>query len=141
MPNSLSWPARLRPFTAALYLGVVLGVSFIATPAKFMAPLPLADHLQIGRVTFSVLQGIELGLVVALFMVERRWLGPAIVAALVLAQFFWLRPLIDARVDVFVAGDTPEPAPWHHLYVGAELVKVIVLAVVALRGTAPPPPR
>ena len=54
MPNSLSWPARLRPFTAALYLGVVLGVSFIATPAKFMAPLPLADHLQIGRVTFEV---------------------------------------------------------------------------------------
>ena len=68
MSNSLPWLARLRPFIAALYLGALIGVSFVATPAKFLAELPLASHLEVGRATFSVFQGIELGLVVALFV-------------------------------------------------------------------------
>ena len=39
---------------AWLWAGLVLGVSFVATPVKFLAPsLSLADALAVGRVTFE----------------------------------------------------------------------------------------
>jgi hypothetical protein len=37
-----------------LWAGMLLGVSFIATPAKFLAPsLPLAQALDVGRSSFT----------------------------------------------------------------------------------------
>ena len=48
-----------------LWAGLLFGVSFVATPAKFLAPsLPMAQALDVGRWTFHVLALIEWGLVV-----------------------------------------------------------------------------
>ena len=47
-----------------IWAGLLLGVSFIATPAKFLAPsLPMAQALDVGRWTFHVLGLIEWGFV------------------------------------------------------------------------------
>ena len=46
-----------------LWIGLLLGVSFLATPVKFQAPsLTLPVALDVGRQTFAVFNGVELGL-------------------------------------------------------------------------------
>ena len=45
-----------RVIAAILFVWILLGVSFIATPAKFLAPsLSMAQALDVGRWTFHVL--------------------------------------------------------------------------------------
>ena len=45
---------------AAAWFGMLLGVSFLATPAKFLAPsLTLGVALDIGRQTFAILNKVE----------------------------------------------------------------------------------
>lgn len=47
-----------------VWAGVLLGISFVATPAKFLAPsLPMVQALDVGRWTFHVLAWIEWGFV------------------------------------------------------------------------------
>ena len=88
---------------AAVWLGMLLGVSFLATPAKFMASsLTLPVALDVGRHTFAVfnkaewlLSALLLG---ALLFGGRTRLGTAAVAAailLVAMETFWLLPLLD----------------------------------------------
>jgi hypothetical protein len=49
-----------------IWAGLLLGVSFVATPAKFLAPsLPMTQALDVGRWTFHVLAWTEWGFVVA----------------------------------------------------------------------------
>jgi Domain of unknown function (DUF4149) len=121
-----------------LWAGVLIGVSFLAAPAKFDAPglsLPLA--LEVGRREFGALNLTELAFaVVSLALAayarpERAiWLGLALAAATVVLQWLWLLPALDARAEMIIEGATPEPAPWHALYIGAEIVKLLALLVI-----------
>lgn len=136
--SNLTEPAAA--FVATLWLGMVLGVSFIATPVKFQAPsLSLPVALEIGRATFSLFSKIEWGiaalLVLALLAGQRRILpfilGAAAVAILLTEQL-WLLPVLDARVEAIIAG-IPTPADWRHfLYIAIETIKIIVLAVLSI---------
>ncbi len=46
---------RLGPQLLLIWAGVALGVAFVATPAKFLAPsLSLPVALDVGRHTFAV---------------------------------------------------------------------------------------
>jgi hypothetical protein len=61
-----------------IWAGLLIGVSFVATPAKFLAPsLALAQALDVGRWTFYVLAWIEWGFVsvVAALLVTTRQPG------------------------------------------------------------------
>ena len=126
----------------AIWLGLLVGVSFIATPVKFAAPtLELGPALDVGRVTFALLGKIEWGAAGVLAMVviaagfPRFGLTGLAVLVLSLAlQSFWLLPALDVRVAAIMAGETL-PASYHHnAYGGLEIVKSVTLLALALAG-------
>lgn len=62
-------------FVATLWLGLLIGVSFLATPVKFQAPsLTLATALEVGQATFALFTRVEWGLVVLLALAV-AWVG------------------------------------------------------------------
>jgi hypothetical protein len=120
-----------------LWAGVVIGVSFLAAPAKFMAPhLSLPVAMEIGQREFHTLNVVETGLALAALALAALarpgrtiWLGVGLAAVLVVAQGLWLLPVLDARAKLIIDGGTPPDAPWHAIYVVAELFKLLVLLV------------
>jgi len=123
---------------AVLWAGLLLGVSFLATPVKFMAPsLTLPVALDVGRHTFMVFNWIEIvlaGVFIALLAwAPQRWIrGAAVAVALVVAlQTLWLLPVLDARVQVIMEGGTPPPSQLHTLYIAADTIKLLLLGVLA----------
>ncbi len=130
---------------ALVYLGMLVGVSFIATPAKFLAPtLPLAQALDVGRYTFGVFGWVELALavilaVLPLFVGHRlSWmLGIAILVA-VSTQLVWLRPALDARVEIYLVGEKPPPASFHTIYGVLDLLKCALLVWLATAAAQRP---
>jgi hypothetical protein len=121
-----------------LWAGVLIGVSFLAAPAKFAASsLTLPVAMDVGRQEFGALNLAEIALVIVTLALaayarpERTvWLGLGLAAVIVLLQSVWLLPVLDARAELIMQGETPERAPWHMLYVGAEVVKLLLLLVV-----------
>ncbi len=128
---------------AWVWLGLVIGVSFLATPIKFsVVDLDLPTALQVGNVTFALFSKLECGLALALLAAcalaqHRNGLTlclSAVIAAGVLAQAVWLLPALDTRVSAIVAGEMPPSSPHHHLYAGIELAKACLLAAIGARS-------
>ena len=104
-----------------LWAGVLIGVSFLAAPAKFAAPslsLPVAMH--VGRQEFCTLNLAVAGFAVvtlALAFVVRPsrlvWVGLGLAALVVAVQGLWLLRVLDARAKMIIQEQTPPPAPWH----------------------------
>jgi hypothetical protein len=126
----------------AIWLGLLIGVSFIATPVKFAAPtLALGPALDVGRVTFGLFSKVEWGvaaiLAIAVVLARfppRRGAGMLVLVVALGLQALWLLPVLDARVAAVMAG-TPPPPSWHHTaYAGLEIVKSGTLLVLALAG-------
>lgn len=123
-----------------LWIGTLVGVSFLATPAKFLAPsLTLPVALDIGRQTFAVFNKIEwvyIAVCALLIAIEpRNRIGSAGligVAVLSVLQMGWLLPELDVRVGTIIAGGRPPASPLHHVYIVAEVAKLIMLGVVAV---------
>jgi hypothetical protein len=68
------------------------------------------------------------------------WLPLAIAALVVAVQALWLLPLLDARALSIIQGETPQPAPWHMVYIVLEVTKLLALLVagwLALRTLRP----
>jgi hypothetical protein len=128
-----------------LWAGVLIGVSFLAAPAKFAAPsLTLPVALDVGRQEFGVLNLVEIGfavLTLALAALTRPgrliWLGLAGAALVVALQALWLLPLLDARALLIIQGATPQPAPWHTLYIVLEASKLLGLLAAGWLAIAP----
>ena len=136
-----------------LWAGLLLGVSFVATPAKFLAPsLPMAQALDVGRWTFHVLALIEWGLVVVVaVLVAIAWRSGtpriglvagllAVVAAVLAVESFVLRPLLDARVLRIIAGESVPPSQVHNLYIALEavlLVLILAAGIFSIRHGSP----
>lgn len=132
-------------FVATLWLGLLIGVSFLATPVKFLAPsLTLPTALEVGRATFALLVRVEWGLTALLFLAvawagraggqRGLWLCFILIGLTLAAESLWLLPILDERVSRIVAGEAPDPS-WHHrLYVALEAAKVVILLVMAGRS-------
>lgn len=141
----MTTPARLRPWTlgvliiALLWLGLLLGVAFLATPVKFSAPsLTLPVALDVGRHTFSAFNKVEWVLSAALLLAllggARTRLGCVLAVALialVVAETLWLLPALDQRVGLIIAGQQPPASALHEIYIALELVKLAALVLVA----------
>lgn len=135
----------------ALWLGLVLALSFIETPLKFTVPgmeLPVA--LGLGRLVFTAANIAGFALltaITALALVPPRR-GRAVLVVIgalwvvLLVQVLALRPPLNARSDMIIAGGDPAPSQLHTLYAGADgliaalLVVLIVLGVRAARRAA-----
>lgn len=131
-------PAALA-VVALVWLGLVVGVSFIATPAKFLAPtLDLSTALDVGRHTFGVFAIVERAAAIALgvlLLLARRDVtvvlpGAAIVLSVV-AEQIWLLPLLDARVEIIMQGEMPQASVLHFIYVALEGLKLVLLSGLA----------
>ena len=130
---------RLACFIAVLWLGILIGVSFLATPVKFQAPsLSLPVALDVGRATFALLSKVEwalvLGLLVAAFRTSRRlWVAGGVVLLISLgAQSFWLLPILDARVSQIMEGASVAPSQYHLVYIATDVLKVAVLLYLSV---------
>jgi hypothetical protein len=118
-----------------LWAGVLIGVSFLGAPAKFGAPgLSLPMAMEIGRREFGALNLTEIALAVVTLALaayvrpgRATWLALGLAALIVVLQWLWLLPVLDARAELIIQGGTPEPAPWHRLYIGAEILKLLAL--------------
>ncbi|GLS19183.1 hypothetical protein GCM10007874_22000 [Labrys miyagiensis] len=123
-----------------LWGGLTIGVAFIGTPAKFLAPtLTLPVALDVGRHTFAIYNEVELVLVVALAVIALRTSQPAVLralilpAAIVLSETFWLIPALDVRVAAILAGQQMPPSHLHFVYVAVEAAKTMALIVLGGR--------
>jgi carbon starvation protein CstA len=128
---------RLSAGIGLIWLGMILGISFLETPLKFRAPsVSLEIGLDIGRYVFGAFNQVEcaLALVMVKFVLiirlKGRWLIPlgAVWLSLVL-QTVWLLPILNARVELIVQGQTPGPSFTHTLYVVLEILKAIALTL------------
>lgn len=137
MTLSVAATERGRPL-ALVWAGMVLGVSFLATPAKFLAPsLPLPVALDVGRQTFRVFGRVEVVLAALLGLgvvvgrpVRRLDLVPG---AVVVLQGLWLRPRLNARTRQVAQGRAAPRSSWPHLaFVACEAAKLTALLVIGL---------
>lgn len=142
-------PAGMAVLAGAtlVWIGMILGVPFLATSAKFLAPsLSLPVALDVGRHTFEIFLIVEAvwasliaGLVILLRPRRPFALLGSIAVVIVLLDTVWLRPALDARVQTILDGGMPEPSNLHLLYVALELVKLfalLALGTLALRHLA-----
>lgn len=120
-----------------LWIGILLGVSFLATPAKFLAPsLSLPVALDVGRQTFAVLSRVEWGLALVVLMLLPGLRKPAALAgagvaiAVVMVETLWLLPVLDDRVGQIIAGGQPPASKLHAIYIGLEIAKLFALSVI-----------
>lgn len=124
---------------AMLWIGLLLGVSFLATPAKFLAPsLSLAVALAVGRQTFGVFNKVEWALAILLLVLvvigSRTWLslfGAVVLAAMVVVETIWLLPVLDQRVGLIIAGRQPPQSSLHVVYIALQILKLAVLCGLA----------
>ena len=126
-----------------IWAGIILGVSLLATPAKFLAPdLSLTEALQVGRVTFRVLAVTEavlltLALMLVLFkppVLRRSFLWPVVIAGVLLFQYAVLLPFLNFQTDQVMAGEVPgQSSVLHSAYVAVELLKLGLLLFLGVR--------
>lgn len=117
------------------WAGMILGVSFLATAVKFLAPsLSLSVALDVGRHTFGVFNAVEIGwslvlIALVLWRPGGRWVYAmaTVPCAIVALETAWLLPVLDARVGVILAGGMPSPSNLHVFYILLEALKLVAL--------------
>jgi len=140
-PSPRSLIDSLGPKVLLLWAGLSIGVAFLATPAKFLAPsLTLPVALDVGRQTFRVYNSAEFILLIGLVVLglwssgRRNWyFALAVPAAVIIAQALWLIPALDLRVSAILSGERHlPPSNLHTFYIAAEALKVLWLLVFGL---------
>jgi hypothetical protein len=137
-------PGRLAVLVPTLWLGILVGVTFIATPVKFRAPsLTRPVALDVGRVTFRFFSRIEWCFAALLLGIDAVTKGATwrlsmagLIAAIVALQSAWLLPALDRRVAVIVAGGTLPPSRTHRIYGALEGAKLLGLLALVATGIA-----
>ncbi len=128
-----------------LWIGMVAAISFIEAPLKFQAPditIPLG--LGIGRLVFGALNIVEAVLLLALTVVtfwprvarvsrERVWWWAAL-AVVFLVKVLVVRPPLNVRTDLVLAGADPGQSLWHYVYIVCDLATLVLLLVIALQA-------
>lgn len=131
------WPAALAT-AALLWAGTILGVAFIAVPAQFAAALSRPLGIDITRQVFAAFGRVELGLAAVTLVLtlaarpgRLAWALLALLWLSVALQSAWLLPVLDARADQLLQGQEPAAGPWHGLFVGLEITKLVALLLIA----------
>lgn len=128
---------RMLVGVSLIWLGMILGISFLQVPLTFRAPsVTLEIGLDIGRLVFGVFNKVEcaLALATAILVVivrqkDRLLILLAVVWSSLALQTFWLLPILNNRVELILQGQTPAPSHVHTIYVVLEVLKAVALAV------------
>ncbi|GAA4118498.1 hypothetical protein [Enteractinococcus coprophilus] len=154
------WARALMLLIPPIWLGLIIGISFIEAPLKFTAPgitIPLG--LGIGRRVFLAMNITEvlLGILLLIALISmwrdhrhqelpnfhKMQLYSFVALALLLIKTAVIRPLLAAHTDRVLAGTFEGGSTAHYYYIGVEAVLVIVLLllmVAVVRGLLPPSP-
>lgn len=122
-----------------LWAGMILGISFLESWAKFRAPsLTRSIGLDVGRTVFQYFhqaQACITLLVIALSIAA----GVSFEAYLLLIgllfifsiQSLWLLPQLNERVRMIIEGSEPSPSYAHLFYGIIELMKLVMLCMLS----------
>ncbi|MGV2983446.1 hypothetical protein ACNPNP_07005 [Microbacterium sp. AGC85] len=132
----------LRIVLPALWMGLIVGLSFIETPLKFLAPgitTPLG--LGIGRLVFIALSVAGWTILVILTLIAQArpretrggWMLIGGMWIIMAVESFVIRPALAARSDVIIAGGDPGESWLHYGYIVAELLLLVALAWYIVR--------
>ncbi|MBO1900777.1 hypothetical protein J4H92_02305 [Leucobacter weissii] len=128
-----------------LWLGMVAAISFVEAPLKFQAPgitIPLG--LGIGRLVFAALnlaEGVLLSALVLLHLWPRaarasrgrlRWL--LLLVAVFVFKVAVVRPPLNARTDLVLAGAEPGQSIWHYVYIACDAATMALLIVLVIQA-------
>lgn len=123
-----------------VWLGLVLGISFIEAPLKFRAPgITRELGLGIGRLVFKALNACELVLAVIVLGVLLRddidtatRVTSVVLLAIVAVQAAMIHTVMDKRAARIVQGETLPESRQHIIYIALETVKVVALIVTGI---------
>jgi hypothetical protein len=125
---------------AAIWIGLILGVSFYAAPIKFTAPgVGRELLLSVGQVTFQGLTWIELAAFVLLLLVSWSQLtrstikSISILCVLLLVQKFIVQSILDTAITAAIAGESVDTIALHLIYVAIDCAKLAILVLLSLR--------
>lgn len=125
-----------------IWVGLVLGISFLEAWLKFKAPgVTLAIGLGIGRLVFHALNRLEwlLAFVLAVIAITQKTLFLSlsdallsVIAAILILQTVWLLPALDARAHRVIHNQQVASSRLHLIFIAAELIKVGLLVTVGV---------
>lgn len=130
---------KLLPAIYLIWVGLILGVSFIATPVKFQAPhLTMPVALEVGKATFHLFNLIEWCVIITAIVLtaisskmSQNWPMVMLLLSIVMLQTFWLLPVLDIRADEIIVGGTPDPGHYHWFYIALEIFKLTLTVFAA----------
>ena len=140
MKNTIKNPMILS--LIFLWLGVFLTVSFIETPLKFQVEgmtLPVA--LGLGKIMFSISTNIQLviaAIILILLFASNKKINLFELVLLkfslllLLAQKFWMLPILDYRADLLAIGKPVPPSELHNIFIGSEIIKLLLLFALVI---------
>jgi len=125
-------------FCIIFWAGLLAGISFLEAPLKFQAPgitIPLG--LGIGQLVFQALNKVEIVLVIIILgcslpvpLKNSRSILLFLVTILLMADTFWLLPLLDERAKLVLAGNAAIKSYHHILYIIIDTIKFLSLIVL-----------
>jgi len=124
-----------------LWLGLTVGISFVAVPALFNAQsLARPQVLDAASAAFAALSRAEIVALLMLLIAVRfsgkariLWAFASVLTLIVLAQSVWLLPELASRAQQIVDGIQLPPSPAHAIYAVLELGKVLLLMTLGFR--------
>lgn len=124
---------------SAIWVGLLLGVSFFSAPIKFTAVgVSLEQLLAVGQVTFQAFSWVELSAFALLVSASLINLTSGVVICMVLlgllllVQKFGILPGLDTELNRTVAGETIEKTNLHVLYIAIDCIKLVILFSLSL---------
>ena len=129
----------LQRILPPLWCGMVCAMALEAQ-LKFQAPgITRELGLGIGKIVFTALNRVEcvlaILLAIALFAfsgARRARIVFSVIAAILLAQTFWLIPLLIERIDLITSGQTPPASAMHFVYIAFEVAKILLLLILSV---------
>lgn len=140
MSNTVKQPVALACLFT--WIGFVCAISFLEAWLKFQAPgVTLPIGLGIGKLVFGALNKVEWVfaiVVVASALLHVRPVFTAtnitflLIVAILVLQTAWLLPALDVRAEQYITRLPVAPSNLHLWFVGAEVLKVTGLFMIAV---------
>ena len=128
--------------TAFIWVGLILGISFLEAWLKFRAPgVTTAIGLGIGRLVFGALNKLEwlltLVLILTLFTRQIPLLSDSgmmlsVIVVVLLTQTLWLLPALNKRAFRVINDRPVKPSGLHVIFIAAELAKIVLLVLTGI---------